>query len=118
MEKKTLLALRKSIKHWKDNVRLAQNGEDISISSSACALCGLFFLVYRESPETTLSCYGCPIFERTKKSYCEGTPYYNVQAIVEEGTGLFTDLVKRCKEEVKFLESLLPKKSKSSRRKS
>jgi hypothetical protein len=41
MTKKTLAALKKSIKHWEDNLKKAKAGEGFSFWGSDCALCEL-----------------------------------------------------------------------------
>jgi len=61
-------ALKLSIMHWEENAT-ARKPLDIDVSVGSCALCNLHF---KED------CLGCPIRNVTKRSFCNGTPYYTV----------------------------------------
>jgi hypothetical protein len=102
MDKKTLTALNGSIKHWKDNVKLAKAGCEININSDNCHLCNSF----------GYNCENCPVFIKTRRTICSGTPYHNVADLV---TSCITGkrLINACEAELKFLKSLLPKKIKT-----
>ncbi len=63
MEEKQKKAFKESIKHWKRVVK-DPKGESTGITN--CALCALYNDKY---------CKGCPIYNKTGKSACHGTPY-------------------------------------------
>lgn len=98
-----IAALRESIQKWKWLVKYLDKHPDKPppfTSTGTCSLCKIFIMD---------DCIECPVFQRTKRGYCEHTPYRKYSAAREEG-----NYVKACKyvrEEVKFLESLLPPKS-------
>jgi hypothetical protein len=64
-------ALDASIKHWEENVA-AETSDQASIPYRHCALCTKF-----DSDEETEAtrCTRCPVYRRTKRQLCEGTPY-------------------------------------------
>ena len=64
MDKKTLTALRGSIKKWERIV----TGHGHDDGSDNCPLCALFYDNY-------LSCKGCPVNDRTGQWGCGGSPY-------------------------------------------
>jgi hypothetical protein len=103
MTKKVLKALRSSIRKWQYNVRMAKSEKNIRTSAYQCPLCLLFHMK---------GCRGCPINEKAGFFQCTGSPYSNVTKHIRHPQLL----INACKKEVKFLESLLPKKNKSSRR--
>lgn len=61
----TMKALDASIKHWK---RLSTNSQEPNEAPNwkSCALCCRFL---------AQDCLGCPIFDKTGKDSCRGTPY-------------------------------------------
>ncbi|MFM7009378.1 MAG: hypothetical protein ACKO0Z_08635, partial [Betaproteobacteria bacterium] len=68
-----------------------------------CALCVLFY---------DIDCSGCPVSIETRDTFCEGSPYY---AALEAANAQGIDSAQfkqAAKKELKFLESLLPKKKK------
>ena len=108
MNRKTLTALKKSIKHWEENVA-AETAWDASTRASECALCAIF--LYNG---TQTRCTGCPVREKTKRSYCNRSPYTKAH---EAFSGWFRspnspEAKKRwsvaAKAELTFLRSLLP----------
>lgn len=71
MDKKTLAALRGSIKKWD----LISKGKGRDLGTGNCPLCKLF--VHR-------ACIGCPVFTATKAIYCKYTPYAFWDKLVSE----------------------------------
>lgn len=65
MTDEALTALKESIAIWER--RLA--GERIPIGSSNCPLCTMF------KEQVGSGCHGCPVFKKTGKHFCVGTPY-------------------------------------------
>lgn len=110
MDEKTLTALRASIEKWRSYAG-EKPQEEISLTISSCPLCVLFRL---KRPY----CCGCPVFEKTEKVGCEGTPFVAAEDAFDEWT--FARLEERemqsyeetfraaAKAEANFLESLLP----------
>ena len=80
MNKKTLIALNKSIDHWFENLQILilnylSNFDlnlDIDISAESCPLCKLFNNDYNHS------CEKCPISNNGINRFCHGTPYSDV----------------------------------------
>lgn len=98
-------ALKASIEKWERNV--AQNRtEDLQFGTQSCPLCQEFNDPEGLAPD---DCNGCPVYARTGKQYCEGTPYDSVidyrkggyrETEVSEGLRLVMQL------ELEFLRSL------------
>jgi len=107
MDDNTLEALRKSIKHWEENLA-AKNPKAVSTSARDCALCLKFFI----SPN---ACLGCPVFITTSQTCCEGTPYslavsrLTIWKSKEPDNNTLRDKFRAAaSDEVNFLKSLLP----------
>lgn len=102
MDRKTLAALKKSIKHWENNVEKARGGKlkKADIQSSKCSLCVMFSNLFY--------CGYCPVKLKTGKMFCCDSPWYLVKRAIELKKGL----VEPCKKELAFLKSLLPAKKK------
>lgn len=103
MTKKALNALKKSIAHWK---RMADDKApfDEEPVSEDCALCKLY--LHEEE-----ACDGCPVYEKTKRSHCAGTPYPAAwRAYADRGIASI-QFRKAARRQIEFLESLLPSKS-------
>ena len=100
MDKKTLKALKGSIRHWKDNLKKAKTGRltGNGLTSASCPLCVKF----------KSNCKNCLVFLRTGTEDCGGTPYYEVKDAVYDADQ--SDVIEACEAEVEFLESLLPEK--------
>lgn len=102
MDKRTLTALKKSIKHWE---RIAA-GRDKKIGASHCALCQIF-------NGYPLWCHGCPVGEKTGERLCSGSPYVKVEDLyLSNGNRVDISIpavAKAVARELKFLRSLLPK---------
>jgi hypothetical protein len=104
MNDKTLKALKASIVHWE---RIAEGKE----GSQACSNCPLCRLLNED-------CGCCPIYLKTGKVACGGTPYcefgkYADNKYDQVWLGLFAvskDAKDAALKEVKFLKGLLPKK--------
>lgn len=70
MDDKTLLALRASIEAWK--LKAVTDDPYVRIGSSTCPLCQLFNNGEQSSEDR---CRGCPVWEKTGKTGCKGSPY-------------------------------------------
>lgn len=111
MNRNTLTALRKSIKHWEENLSAARP-QDASTGSLACALCEQF--LGKVSDKFPYGCAGCPVAERIGKPVCAMTPWrvaYNTWSAWKRGRGRGVAFRNACRAEIKFLKSLLPKES-------
>lgn len=101
MDDRTLTALKGSIEKWEKIVE----GMGIDRGVSNCPLCRLF-----NTYESM--CKGCPVYERTKKRACGGTPYNDwVRARWDAGLARRAEtpaLMAAAKAELDFLRSLLP----------
>lgn len=104
MNAETLKALQGSIRKWKAIV--AGNGVDKGIKN--CPLCKLF---YQDA------CHGCPVRRKSGRANCINTPYENwcwsdrKGSWSREGSRIGGPYSRRCaKDEVEFLQSLLPRK--------
>jgi len=111
-------ALRKSIKHWREN-RAAKYPYEVSVSPSDCALCVKF---YTYSSTTPSSCVGCPVRDYTGQWYCKNTPYEAASNALdrwrgtshcgEHGAEYTVEMRKEWRraalEMIRFLVSLLP----------
>ena len=95
MKKKTLKALKGSIKKWEKIV--AGTGTDEGLDN--CPLCKVFYADF--------TCQDCPVYKKTGQILCAGSPYteYAKWEMVDDAKAM-----KYAKEELKFLRSLLPKK--------
>jgi hypothetical protein len=69
MEPKVLKALRGSIAKWEKIVL----GTGYDAGSDNCPLCQIF---NRDEMEGKDCCIGCPVMKKTRKRWCEGTPYH------------------------------------------
>jgi hypothetical protein len=92
MNKRTLTALRGSIRKWEGIVAGTVTDE----GPNNCPLCGLFF---------NLGCEGCPVSAAAERPYCENTPYdvWDTGAPQPERKAI-------AQAELDFLRGLLPKK--------
>ena len=106
MKAATLKALKASIAKGVRNAK-AKTPDDYLTGPDDCPLCHLF--------NNEKLCVGCPVYEKTGKSGCEGTPYDMASALhgnweAQSGSSaLRAKALSGAKEEVKFLKSLLPK---------
>lgn len=102
MDERTLTALQKAIAKWE---RMASDDREDAYGAEKlrCPLCVLFNPPDKNS-ET--DCVGCPIFQKTKRRYCNGTPYEKFS----EADDVEDDEMKQtwAYEEVEFLKALLP----------
>jgi hypothetical protein len=101
MDARTREALEASIKHWQDNLA-ADSPADVSVQEGDCALCRAFI---------DLGCRGCPVFRKTERKFCKGSPYVDACKALKEwksgdfGRRVFTIAAQA---ELDFLRSLLP----------
>lgn len=100
MNSKTIKALRASIAHWKRMRRKRTEREQPG--ARTCDLCTLFI------KKSAVLCLGCPVKDRTGCGFCIGTPFESANFAFHEGTD--AEWRKAATAEIKFLESLLPKK--------
>ena len=105
MKAAVLTALKGSIKKWQGIV--AGTGNDNGTAN--CPLCVMF---YNQSE----SCQGCPVQERVEMAGCGGTPWvdWSLSHVGPMPYANTTDEhTKLAKKELRFLQSLLPKKKKT-----
>lgn len=107
MNKKTLRELKNSIDHW-ERFSTGNSDEGEQIYSEDCPLCYVF-LNYK----SLFPCKKCPIYIKTKRKFCRGTPWHNIRNIYEKvnynkNSPKFKHSASKM---VNFLKSLLPKKS-------
>jgi len=67
-----------------------------TLYTDSCALCEKYF---------KNGCVNCPVYKKTKKLCCDGTPFNKYEKAEEEND--FDAAIKACKDEIKFLKSLL-----------
>ncbi len=106
MNKETLEALKGSIEKWR---KIRFEGE-IDQGSDNCPLCQL--LRFNDDGMNPESCRKCPVYQKTKRPFCEGSPYDTWCDLcdVDELSQANTPPKKRqATLEIKFLKSLLPK---------
>jgi hypothetical protein len=102
--KKTLSALKRSVKHWEENLD-ANHILDIQIYEDDCPLCAIF--------GEDDACKGCPIRDYTGKPDCLKTPWekvrneYDNNLIASPGPRLKNAIIK----ELDFLKMLYEKLS-------
>lgn len=107
MNKKTLEALKGSIKKW-ENIVKTTTAKDMGCAN--CPLCALF---------SSKFCKGCPISLETRRNYCQNTPYprwinHHYQKHDDGSFGRArhkncTECLQLSTDELNFLKSLLPK---------
>ncbi len=111
MEPMTLIALHASIAKWESHLTEGTPGR-ILLGADACPLCNLFNTV--ELTSKNKQCFGCPIYERTKKPVCRNTPYSKASLALttwqwEPDNSTLRDKFRAsAQKEVDFLKSLLP----------
>lgn len=88
MDKRTLKALKGSIKKWEKIV----DGTGTDKGPDNCPLCKLFF--------DSTDCLGCPVNNATGKTGCRGTPYDDYSLAADKHVPALAEL--------DFLKSLLP----------
>lgn len=106
MNKKTLKALEESIAHWERMRDDPDCGEEPS--GTDCPLCARFGGEER--------CYGCPVYDRTLRRNCEGSPladavvarYLAVRASPADKFVAVAEWRRQATREIQFLRSLLP----------
>lgn len=105
MTPQALKALKESIAHWE---RLTAGALGETHGADHCPLCKAFNKAWFTTGEPMSNdCKGCPVKERTGKSYCRNTPWDAIDddLCLEEGTVEFRALAVV---ELDFLKSLLP----------
>ena len=116
LELYSLTALRGSIKHWEENLA-AKEPKEASTRAQDCPLCQIFLLAPKDysRPRVVSQCeYGCPVWEFTGETGCQGTPYEKADDTLcdwRNGEATIDDWREAAKAELDFLKSLLPKGS-------
>lgn len=109
MNKATIKALQKSIKHWQENLAKAEAGTLINddIMSNKCALCTRFCVtaICKRTPFIG-KVEKCPVATATGRTVCKGSPWEDVKHAIL--LGFDSDILKHTQCELEFLESLLP----------
>lgn len=113
MDERTLTALKASIKHWEENVQ-AKTPDKIKLGVSHCALCAEF---WTRDEARLVTCDGCPVWTRTGKHGCSGSPYEAAEEAHDDWDDVFDTVYesdegdewrKAAQAELDFLNSLLP----------
>ena len=127
MNKAAQTALKKSIKHWEENVA-AKHPREANPQADACALCTMFSDNLDEAGQW---CTGCPVKARTRRDLCLNTPWlraeaawsswdYSVECHKSDANQARVRAVWQtaARKELDFLRSLLPKPKMKPRTKS
>lgn len=101
MDKDTLEALKGSIKKWEGIVEGTTRDE----GTANCPLCQKF---NTNEMKLTEKCRGCPVMIETRQIGCAGTPYIEYEDAVDEFGEDSVEAEGIAKEELCFLQSLLP----------
>jgi hypothetical protein len=108
MDLKTELALERSIKHWE--LITFDPGNFIDIGPNTCALCHVFntraFPELRNNRDSFMTCVGCPVYEKTGRVFCAGSPYEDYAEEFDDETTSDSTLKYYARAEVEFLKSL------------
>lgn len=87
-------ALREAIRKWEWLVTYLDRAKHVPTTGrGSCALC------------VTIDCDECPVYAKTGRDSCKGTPYMDYYIAAERDN--MESAKKAAKEEVKFLKSLL-----------
>ncbi|NJL71047.1 MAG: hypothetical protein HC888_05240 [Candidatus Competibacteraceae bacterium] len=98
-------ALEASIAKWERNAEVTDTG-DAQVGIWNCALCRMFNWQWPDNEiEKANTCKGCPVYEKTGRKFCEGTPIDRTEEAEE--TGDIDAFILAAREEVAFLRSLL-----------
>jgi hypothetical protein len=111
MKTETLKALKSSIEKWE--LIYKEDGSDYGPGN--CGLC-MEFRVSIPLPTPKVKCDGCPVFEKTNKVGCSGTPHAEwnnyLEDNLDEANDEFIVFDEKSKQlaldELNFLKSLLP----------
>ena len=113
MNLRTKVALEESIIKWKHNYK-ARTVDELKFAANDCPLCALFRNGYGKD-----SCIQCPVklsHYGNRGVHCKNTPYESIVEHVRETSNVYEEVVSSplralIKEEIEFLESLLPDKT-------
>lgn len=94
MKPEVAAALEASIRHWEENMQVADL-DDAKLGHEHCALCLMFF---------SQGCHGCPVRDHTGATYCRDTPYQEASDLAEYGP--LEDFIAAAEAELEFLKSL------------
>lgn len=110
MDQETLTALLGSIQKWQNIV----DGKDIDRGCKNCPLCHKFNKDWNdidhgpyEPDEELRNCEGYPVYQRTGKSNCAGSPYADDDFVPTQEHGMQPTKA-TAERELAFLRSLLP----------
>lgn len=111
MTPQALTALQKSIAHW-ERVATGNRQPDELVGGGWCDLCTEF----NHSMSWNKRCKGCPVYEKTGEQFCAGTPWVEIERVLdgrcgEEATADWLDTDEAAElaaKELAFLKSLLP----------
>lgn len=115
MEERARAALEKSVAKWDHDLWILMQNSGVVLTNNIlsrepCELCAEF---YNEDTTIFNECCGCPVKNSTKKRYCKGTPYKNVNTLrchyIVNKKEIDSVLIEAYKAEVEFLKSLLQK---------
>lgn len=119
---------RKCAKKYRSYVKLLRGAKTVAarkkvllgieFGRNACALCARYNNVYDTEGN---ECRGCPVYAKTRKRFCVGTPYHQRRHHVERSLSWMRDeligecgndseyneLVAQCEKEAVFLERIL-----------
>lgn len=111
MNKKTVLALKASIEHWREN-EAAEIVDKVGVYGKDCALCKMFAIKNGH-------CVGCPVAAKTGHQSCFRSPWdsardaFSVWCRNPGSTRARDDFRAAARAEREFLESLLPEGERS-----
>ena len=73
-------ALEASIQHWRDNMMLGF--DDVHVYAKHCPLCAKYSDEegWDQYEQEVPSCFGCPVWEVTGDTECEGSPWHKAAA--------------------------------------
>lgn len=102
----------KCIEHWKDNVSLAKDNNNIDITEESCALCSKFFTTCDYDNENDYDKHVeliCPLEAIGNCCLTLGSTYVNITKITREKCKCdecWTDLLSSCQEMLSVLETI------------
>ena len=104
MTTKMLKALKASIRHWR-RLRDGKQRNNEIIGTDYCSLCKACGY---KTPGDSGACFKCPVYQKTWKEGCRGTPYNYADEMWEKYGIDSVQFRSAAAAEVYFLESLLP----------
>lgn len=105
MDPETLEALKESIQHW-ERMRDGKQLQYEVPTADCCPLCDLYSPIDADDCDR---CIGCPVFFKTMRKSCYGSPYYEAYHAWEWRFERPESWKPAAQSEIDFLKSLLPK---------